>query len=80
MLRCRCNNSQSENRLVKMTRKDLSNNILEVEHTDGTERWLVVKTTLYPKKVHFLHYLNLRNISYYFINKCIDFGVCMCPF
>lgn len=43
---------QSEKRLVKMTRKDLTNNILEVEHTDGTEHWLVVKTTLHPKKVN----------------------------
>lgn len=42
---------QSEKRLVKMTRKDLTNNKVEVVHTDGTERWLVVKTTLYPKKV-----------------------------
>ncbi|XP_030610585.1 protein NO VEIN isoform X2 [Archocentrus centrarchus] len=38
--------SQSEKRHVKMTRKDLSHNVLEVEHTEGTERWLVVKTTL----------------------------------
>lgn len=35
-----------------MTRKDLNNNVLEVEHTDGTERWLVVKKTLHPKKVN----------------------------
>ncbi|XP_051926916.1 uncharacterized protein wu:fj29h11 isoform X2 [Hippocampus zosterae] len=40
--------NQAENRLVTMTRKDLSHNVLEVEHTDGTERWLVVKTTLRP--------------------------------
>ncbi|XP_047465584.1 protein NO VEIN isoform X3 [Mugil cephalus] len=43
--------NQSEKRLVTMTRKDLSHNLLEVEHTDGTERWLVVKTTLQPKKI-----------------------------
>lgn len=42
---------QSEKRLVTMTRKDLSDNVLEVEHTEGTERWLVVKTTLKPQKV-----------------------------
>lgn len=42
---------QSEKRLVKMTRKDLTDHVLEVEHSDGTERWLVVKTTLHPKKV-----------------------------
>lgn len=34
-----------------MNRKDLSHNVLEVEHTEGLERWLVVKTTLHPKKV-----------------------------
>uniref|UniRef100_A0A3B3CPC6 Wu:fj29h11 n=1 Tax=Oryzias melastigma TaxID=30732 RepID=A0A3B3CPC6_ORYME len=38
-------------RLVTMTRKDLSHNVLEVEHSEGIERWLVVKTTLHPKKV-----------------------------
>uniref|UniRef100_A0A3P9IA30 Wu:fj29h11 n=1 Tax=Oryzias latipes TaxID=8090 RepID=A0A3P9IA30_ORYLA len=38
-------------RLVTMTRKDLGHNVLEVEHSEGIERWLVVKTTLYPKKV-----------------------------
>lgn len=55
-MRCHCNNLplyvQNEKRLVKMTRKDLNNNILEVEHTDGTEHWLVVKKTLHPKKVN----------------------------
>ncbi|XP_028998254.2 uncharacterized protein wu:fj29h11 [Betta splendens] len=43
--------NQSENRLVTMTRKDLSHNVLEVEHTDGIDRWLVVKTALKPKKI-----------------------------
>uniref|UniRef100_M3ZT74 Wu:fj29h11 n=1 Tax=Xiphophorus maculatus TaxID=8083 RepID=M3ZT74_XIPMA len=43
--------NQSEKRLVTMTRKDLSHNVLEVEHTEGTERWLVVKTTLQPKRI-----------------------------
>ncbi|XP_056911618.1 uncharacterized protein wu:fj29h11 isoform X2 [Takifugu flavidus] len=43
--------NRNEKRLVKMTRKDLNNNVLEVEHTDGTERWLVVKKTLHPKKI-----------------------------
>lgn len=37
---------------MKMTRKDLNNNVLEVEHTDGTDRWLVVKTILHPEKVN----------------------------
>uniref|UniRef100_A0A3Q2QWQ6 Wu:fj29h11 n=1 Tax=Fundulus heteroclitus TaxID=8078 RepID=A0A3Q2QWQ6_FUNHE len=41
----------NQKRLVTMTRKDLSHNLLEVEHTEGTERWLVVKTTLQPKKI-----------------------------
>uniref|UniRef100_A0A3Q3H2C9 Wu:fj29h11 n=1 Tax=Labrus bergylta TaxID=56723 RepID=A0A3Q3H2C9_9LABR len=43
--------NQSEKRLVMMTRKDLSHNVLEVEHTEGIERWLVVKTTVQPKKI-----------------------------
>nr|XP_029134426.1 uncharacterized protein LOC109987450 [Labrus bergylta] len=43
--------NQSEKRLVMMTRKDLSHNVLEVEHTEGIERWLVVKTTVQPKKL-----------------------------
>lgn len=42
---------QIEKRHVTMTRKDLSHNVLEVKHTEGTERWLVVKTTVQPKKV-----------------------------
>ncbi|XP_077406198.1 uncharacterized protein LOC144038026 isoform X2 [Vanacampus margaritifer] len=40
--------NQAENRLVTMTRKDLNHNVLEVDHSDGTDRWLVVKTTLQP--------------------------------
>ncbi|CAG5911609.1 unnamed protein product [Menidia menidia] len=43
--------NQMEKRLVSMTRKDLSHNVLEVEHTEGVERWLVVKTRLEPKKI-----------------------------
>ena len=35
-----------------MTRRDRSHNVLEVEHTEGTERWLVIKRMLEPKKVH----------------------------
>lgn len=46
---------QSEKRLVTMTRKDLSHNVLEVEHTEGIERWLVVKTTVQPEKVMQTH-------------------------
>ncbi len=46
---------QSEKRLVTMTRKDLSHNVLEVEHSEGIERWLVVKTTVHPKKVMQTH-------------------------
>ncbi|KAF3854058.1 hypothetical protein F7725_014746 [Dissostichus mawsoni] len=43
--------NQSEKRFVTMTRKDLSHNMLEVEHTEGIERWLVVKTVVQPKKI-----------------------------
>uniref|UniRef100_A0A3Q2WHL7 Wu:fj29h11 n=1 Tax=Haplochromis burtoni TaxID=8153 RepID=A0A3Q2WHL7_HAPBU len=43
--------NQSEKRFMTMTRKDLNHNVLEVEHSEGTERWLVVKTTLKPKKI-----------------------------
>ncbi|XP_059180709.1 uncharacterized protein wu:fj29h11 [Centropristis striata] len=50
-LRCISIYNQSENRVVTMTRKDLSHSVLEVEHTEGTERWLVVKTMLQPKKI-----------------------------
>uniref|UniRef100_A0A671QV93 Uncharacterized LOC107653992 n=1 Tax=Sinocyclocheilus anshuiensis TaxID=1608454 RepID=A0A671QV93_9TELE len=41
----------NEKRLVSMTRRDLSHNILEVAHTGGEERWLVIKRMLYPKKI-----------------------------
>ncbi|KAJ8246365.1 hypothetical protein GJAV_G00266920 [Gymnothorax javanicus] len=40
-----------EKRLVSMTRRDLSHDILEVQHTEGVERWLVVKRTLHPKMI-----------------------------
>ncbi|XP_017542150.1 protein NO VEIN isoform X3 [Pygocentrus nattereri] len=43
--------NEAEKRLVSMTRRDLSHNILEVDHTGGVERWLVVKKMLYPKKI-----------------------------
>ncbi|GAA6104789.1 protein NO VEIN [Tachysurus ichikawai] len=49
--------SEAERRLVSMRRRDLSHNMLEVEHSDllsragGVERWLVVKRMLYPKKI-----------------------------
>ncbi|XP_067225099.1 uncharacterized protein wu:fj29h11 isoform X1 [Chanodichthys erythropterus] len=44
--------NETEKRLVSMTRRDLSHNILEVAHTNGgEERWLVVKRMLYPKKI-----------------------------
>ncbi|KAM3842547.1 uncharacterized protein ACN63O_022346, partial [Diretmus argenteus] len=36
---------------VTMTRRDLSHNVLEVEHSHGTERWLVVKRSLQPNKI-----------------------------
>ncbi|XP_059892948.1 uncharacterized protein wu:fj29h11 isoform X3 [Gadus macrocephalus] len=43
--------NQCERRVVAMTRRDRSHNVLEVEHTEGTERWLVIKRTLEPKKI-----------------------------
>ncbi|XP_060717612.1 uncharacterized protein wu:fj29h11 [Tachysurus vachellii] len=43
--------SEAERRLVSMKRRDLSHNMLEVEHTGGVERWLVVKRMLYPRKI-----------------------------
>lgn len=69
---------QSEKRLVTMTRKDLSHNVLEVEHTDGTERWLVVKTTLQPRKVlHMLYFLQLThtrfNVSLHYSDVILNF-------
>lgn len=49
---------KTEKRLVSMTRRDLSHNILEVAHTNGgEERWLVVKRMLYPKKASLAHYV-----------------------
>lgn len=47
LLFCLC---KTEKRSVTMTRRDLSHNVLEVAHTGGVERWLVVKKMLYPKK------------------------------
>lgn len=52
-------NLQAEKRFVSMTRRDLSHNILEVAHTGGEERWLVVKTMLYPKKASVEHIYHL---------------------
>uniref|UniRef100_A0A1A7X528 HTH OST-type domain-containing protein n=2 Tax=Iconisemion striatum TaxID=60296 RepID=A0A1A7X528_9TELE len=43
--------NQSEKRLVSMTRKDLSHNVVEVEHTEGIERWLVLKMTIELEKI-----------------------------
>ncbi|XP_041077227.1 protein NO VEIN-like isoform X2 [Polyodon spathula] len=43
--------NQIDNRFLSITRKDLSNNVLEVHHTDGVERWLVVKRSLSTKKI-----------------------------
>uniref|UniRef100_A0A3B3WWM6 HTH OST-type domain-containing protein n=1 Tax=Poecilia mexicana TaxID=48701 RepID=A0A3B3WWM6_9TELE len=67
--------NQSEKRLVTMTRKDLSHNVLEVEHTEGTERWLVVKTTLQPNKPQkqpVFAYLPLRSFGFRFIIQDFD--------
>ncbi|XP_057182526.1 uncharacterized protein LOC130549349 isoform X2 [Triplophysa rosa] len=43
--------NETEKHSMTMTRRDLSHNVLEVAHTGGVERWLVVKKMLYPKKV-----------------------------
>ncbi|XP_061088728.1 uncharacterized protein wu:fj29h11 isoform X2 [Conger conger] len=43
--------NQNDKRQVSMTRRDLSHNILEVQHTDGMERWLVVKRMIKPRKI-----------------------------
>ncbi|KAK0132689.1 hypothetical protein N1851_032434 [Merluccius polli] len=43
--------NQCERRVVAMTRRDRSHNVLEVEHTEGTERWLLIKHTLEPKQI-----------------------------
>uniref|UniRef100_A0A4W4ERA0 HTH OST-type domain-containing protein n=1 Tax=Electrophorus electricus TaxID=8005 RepID=A0A4W4ERA0_ELEEL len=43
--------SEAERRLVSMTRRDLSHDILEVKHADGVDRWLVVKKVLHSKKI-----------------------------
>ncbi|TSK14591.1 Sacsin [Bagarius yarrelli] len=43
--------SEAERKVVSMMRRDLNHNVLEVEHTGGVERWLVVKKILYPEKV-----------------------------
>ncbi|KAJ8413728.1 hypothetical protein AAFF_G00082350 [Aldrovandia affinis] len=43
--------NQNDKRQVSMTRRDLSHSVLEVQHTDGVERWLVVKRTLNPKMI-----------------------------
>ncbi|XP_060795619.1 uncharacterized protein wu:fj29h11 isoform X3 [Neoarius graeffei] len=43
--------SEAEKKVVSMTRRDLTDNILEVEHTGGVERWLVIKKILYPTKI-----------------------------
>lgn len=64
---------QNDKRLVKMTRKDLNNNVLEVEHTDGTERWLVIKKTLHPKKVN----LNAKSQKCFFSFEYILASVCV---
>lgn len=63
---CVWNGRQAERKVVSMTRRDLSHNILVVEHTGGVERWLVVKKVLYPKKVRrtYTHSL-LSHLAYF---------------
>ncbi|KAH3734109.1 hypothetical protein DPMN_040549, partial [Dreissena polymorpha] len=40
-----------ENGVQKFRRRDVGNNIVEIEHTHGTERWLVVKKMLDATKI-----------------------------
>lgn len=62
-----------EKRSVTMTRRDLSHNVLEVAHTAGVERWLVVKKMLYPKKARQPKFINVFGDDMYvlFIKKCL---------
>jgi hypothetical protein len=34
-----------------MRRKDLGNDVIEIEHNNGTDRWLVVKKMLDASKI-----------------------------
>uniref|UniRef100_A0A8C4TJJ4 Wu:fj29h11 n=1 Tax=Erpetoichthys calabaricus TaxID=27687 RepID=A0A8C4TJJ4_ERPCA len=43
--------NQIENRIMSITRKDLDHNVLEIQHSDGYERWLVVKRMLSANKI-----------------------------
>ena len=43
--------SQSENLTLKMSRKDVGKNVVEIKHNDGTDRWLVVKKQLDASKI-----------------------------
>uniref|UniRef100_A0A3B3RWP0 Wu:fj29h11 n=1 Tax=Paramormyrops kingsleyae TaxID=1676925 RepID=A0A3B3RWP0_9TELE len=43
--------NQGEGHVVSMTRRDLSHMVSEVQHSDGVERWLVVKRMLFPNKI-----------------------------
>lgn len=45
------NNSRHE-----MVRKDLGDNIMEVSHTNGTDRWLVIKKQLDASNVRHFTY------------------------
>ena len=45
------NNSRHE-----MIRKDLGDNIMEVSHTNGTDRWLVIKKQLDASNVRHFTY------------------------
>ncbi|XP_039595107.1 protein NO VEIN [Polypterus senegalus] len=43
--------NQIENRIMSITRKDVDHNVLEIQHSDGYERWLVVKRMLSANKI-----------------------------
>ena len=47
---------QVNNKCEEMTRTDLGNKVMEVSHSRGTDRWLVVKKELDASKVNVIHY------------------------
>ena len=42
---------QVDNLVLSMRRRDLGDNVVEIEHTDGSERWLVIKKMLDASKI-----------------------------
>lgn len=42
---------QVENNVLNMRRRDLGDHVVEIEHTHGNERWLVIKKMLDASKI-----------------------------